>query len=266
MAGIGKKDGSDHNIDDLIKLEDSPMLDENDENFNDEVDIDAIQEQLKEYLNVSEFGGNANDNNEKNVSINTLQEQQLNSGNSEEYNVSREDSMEINEIISMNDEITPKMLEQAENNLKSVQNNTHEQAENTENSENEGNNIIAEFLNSKNQHMSVEGYKKYIVYIDPENEEYIDNLTIQERKDIINSILHGENLKSKRQKNAQQKKEMFVQVIIVLFCIIVGFPLMYKFTNYCLTATINSYKEAQTNFEKLYKETGKIKMKQDFGM
>ncbi|MBQ6515622.1 hypothetical protein IJI31_00420 [bacterium] len=263
MADIEKKQDKEHNIDDLIELEDGPKVDENDENFNDDVDIDLIQDQLKEYLNISEFGGNAKDiNEEKSVSINTLQKAQ--EEKHEENNISREDSMEINEIISMNDEITPEMLEQAENNLKTVQNENPEPKISEENPYES--NIITEYLSTKNSPKSVEGYKKYIVYIDPENEEYINSLSIQERKDIINSILHGEDLRTKRKQKGQQKKDMLIQLLIVFFCVIIGFPLLYKFTNYCLTATINSYKEAQTNFEKLYKETGKIKVKKDFGM
>ena len=265
MTDIEKKERKDHNIDDLLAFEDTPELNENDENFKDEIDIDLIQNQLKEYLNVSEFGGNADDANEKSVSINTLQEQKSQESNTKEDQISKEDSMEINEIISMNDEITAEMLDKAENNLKSVQNGESEQIENTEEPLYEKN-TVAEYLSTKNMPMSVEGYKKYIVYIDPENEEYINSLSIQERKDIINSILHGEDLKTKKLKQEQQKKEMFIQMLIVFVCVIIGFPLLYKFTNYCLTVTINSYREAQTNFEKLYKETGKIKIKQDFGM
>ena len=259
MANIEKKQDNEHSIEDLIELEDGPVQDEDDENFDDDVDLSSIQDQLKEYLNLSEFGGGAADVEEKSVSINTLQQAKEN--RPDENVVSREDSMEINEIISMNDVVTPEMLEKAEQNLKSAQSTEAEQTE-----EPHEDNVIADYLSMKTGPKSVEGYKKYIVYIDPENEEYINSLSLQERKDIINSILHGEDIKTRKQKKEQQKRDFLIQTIIVFLCIIVGFPMLYKFTNYCLTATINSYREAQTNFEKLYKETGKIKVKKEFGM
>ena len=262
MADIEKKQDKEHSIEDLIELEDGPVLDENDENFDDDVDLSSIEDQLKEYLNVNEFGGTAEDVEDKSVSINTLQ--QAKAEKSGEKSVSREDSMEINEMISMNENVTQEMLEQAEKNLKSAQN-TPSVPEHVEEETHEDN-IIADYLSMRNRPKSVEGYKKYIVYIDPENEEYINSLSVQERKDIINSILHGEDLKARKKKKEEQKKDLLIQTIIVFLCIIVGFPMLYKFTNYCLTATINSYREAQTNFEKLYKETGKIKVKKEFGM
>ena len=263
MADTDKK----HQTDDIEELEGGkPLLDENDENFNDSVDIDAIQSQLMEYININEFEGAASDNQGETATINTIQQNEQHIEEvPNENQISSEDSMEINEIISMNDDITPEMIEQAENNLKSFQEGAN--SVETHDEDNQSNSsIVLDYLSTKNRPKSVEGYKKYIVYIDPDNEDYMNSLTLQERKDIINSILHGENLKEKRLKEAQKKKEFMIQVIIVAFCIIIGFPLLYKLTNFCLTATINSYKEAQTNFEKLYKETGKIKVKKDFGM
>jgi hypothetical protein len=32
-------------------------------------------------------------------------------------------------------------------------------------------------------------YSKYVIYIDPENKEFIESLTVKERKNLINSIL-----------------------------------------------------------------------------
>lgn len=263
LADTDKK----HQTDDIEELEGGkPLLDENDENFNDSVDIDSVQSQLMEYININEFEGSASDNKEETPTINTIQQnEQPIDDTSSENQLSSEDSMEINEIISMNDDITPEMIEQAEKNLKSFQENTNLTEIHEENNETHSS-IVLDYLSTKNRPKSVEGYKKYIVYIDPDNENYMNSLTLQERKDIINSILHGENLRAKRLKEAQKKKEFVIQTIIVALCIIIGFPLLYKLTNFCLTATINSYKEAQTNFEKLYKETGKIKVKKDFGM
>ena len=103
-------------------------------------------------------------------------------------------------------------------------------------------------------------YKKYVIYIDKDNEKYIDSLSIAERKQLINKVLHDQRNLSEAQRREQQRKEAVTKLILGIVTFIIAVPLIYLIFNISMEATIQNYKHSKSNFEVLYKETGKIKI------
>lgn len=103
-------------------------------------------------------------------------------------------------------------------------------------------------------------YKKYVIYIDKDNEKYIDSLSIAERKQLINEVLHDQRNLSEAQRREQQRKEAVTKLILGIVTFIIAVPLIYLIFNISMEATIQNYKHSKSNFEVLYKETGKIKI------
>ena len=103
-------------------------------------------------------------------------------------------------------------------------------------------------------------YKKYVIYIDKDNEKYIDSLSIAERKQLINEVLHDQRNISEAQRQEQQRKEAVAKLMLGIVTFIIAVPLIYLIFNISMEATIQNYKHSKSNFEVLYKETGKIKI------
>ncbi len=103
-------------------------------------------------------------------------------------------------------------------------------------------------------------YRKYVIYINPENERFIDSLSIMERKKLINKILHEQDLLTEQQKREKEKQERVIKTFISIITFLVSVPLIYLLFNVSMEATIQNYKHSKSNFEVLYKETGKIKL------
>lgn len=103
-------------------------------------------------------------------------------------------------------------------------------------------------------------YKKYVIYIDKDNEKYIDSLSIAERKQLINEVLHDQRNISEAQRQEQQRKEAVTKLMLGIVTFIIAVPLIYLIFNISMEATIQNYKHSKSNFEVLYKETGKIKI------
>ena len=103
-------------------------------------------------------------------------------------------------------------------------------------------------------------YKKYVIYIDKDNEKYIDSLSLAERKQLINEVLHDQRNISEAQRQEQQRKEAVAKLMLGIVTFIIAVPLIYLIFNISMEATIQNYKHSKSNFEVLYKETGKIKI------
>lgn len=101
--------------------------------------------------------------------------------------------------------------------------------------------------------------KKYVIYVDSDNVQFVEGLNPDERRNIINKILREENESVKKAKLKTQRKNYFKQALVVTFTFIIGFPIMFLCVNKSLEASMNNYQQAKQNFEKLYKQQGKIK-------
>lgn len=102
--------------------------------------------------------------------------------------------------------------------------------------------------------------KKYVVYVDSDNIDFMENLSVNERKAIINKILKEQNEAAIKTKELNARKRFVTHVILACITFIIFFPLTFIGVNKALMATINNYEQAKENFRKLYKEQGKIKI------
>ena len=103
-------------------------------------------------------------------------------------------------------------------------------------------------------------YKKYVIYIDKENEQYINSLSLKERKQLINHILKTQNDITQKELAEKKRAEMISKLFIGAAIFLISIPMFYFIFNVCLEATIQNYRHSRSNFEVLYKETGKIKI------
>ncbi len=183
----------------------------------------------------------------------------------EETEVESEIETEINEI---------EQVDESEENINRLEANEELAEEETINQENEKtivteqiceypvNNFDTEYMQTLDYLEGDKRYKKYVIYIDEENLDYMNSLSIQERKDIINSILREQDdIRIAKREDARRKK-LITHVLIGVISFVVCVPLLYFLVNKCMEATISNYKRSQYNFEVLYKERGKIQSTQ----
>jgi hypothetical protein len=102
-------------------------------------------------------------------------------------------------------------------------------------------------------------YSKYVVYIDPENTEFIESLTVKERKNLINRILKEQDNIVITQKRLNSIQTYIKHAIVAILTVAIATPIIYFTINASLEATINNHRRSQTIFKTLYKEKGKIK-------
>ncbi len=100
--------------------------------------------------------------------------------------------------------------------------------------------------------------KKYVVYITPNNVEYVDNLSIDERTALINEIISDKQVANSKSKRLKEQQIYYKHLIVACLTIIISFPLLFFAVNKSLQLTINNYQQSQQNFQKLYKEKGKV--------
>ncbi len=103
-------------------------------------------------------------------------------------------------------------------------------------------------------------YSKYVIYVNPENVDFIESLTTKERKNLINRILKEQNdiVSTKRKFNLAQT--FIVHAIIAIITISISIPIVYWTINSSLEASINNHKRSQKIFKTLYKDKGKIRI------
>ena len=104
-------------------------------------------------------------------------------------------------------------------------------------------------------------YSKYVIYIDPENVDFIESLTIKERKKLINRILREQDDISITKHRFKVINSVIKHVLVSILIISLSIPLVYNVVNFSLEATINNYRNSKTLFQTLYKENGKITKK-----
>ena len=101
-------------------------------------------------------------------------------------------------------------------------------------------------------------YSKYVIYVNPENREFIESLTVKERKNLINEILKEQNDIRVAKRRMAIMQTIVTHLIVSALTILIAIPVIYGAANYCLESTINNQRQSQTLFKALYKEHGKI--------
>jgi len=102
-------------------------------------------------------------------------------------------------------------------------------------------------------------YTKYVIYIDPENTDFIESLTVKERKNLINKILREQDDVALTKRRMLMTQTIIKHSIIAIITIALAVPAIYFTINASLEASINNYRRSKTIFQTLYKEKGKIK-------
>ena len=121
------------------------------------------------------------------------------------------------------------------------------------NSENE------ELLAEHQKKLEETGYKKYVIQIHNSYTDLLDNLTQDERNDVINDILatYSDDMQEKQfWKNAIS---ISLKVLLVLFVLLVVVPFFLILFNKSVEFTSSTNKQMQHNFEVLYQKSGKVK-------
>lgn len=101
-------------------------------------------------------------------------------------------------------------------------------------------------------------YSKYVIYIDPKNVDFIDGLTVKERKNLINNILRQQDDISINKQRFALIQTIIRQVIIAILTVSISIPVVYYVINASLEATIDNHRRSQTNWQTLYRQHGKI--------
>ncbi len=102
-------------------------------------------------------------------------------------------------------------------------------------------------------------YSKYVIYIDQENTEFIESLTVKERKNLINRILREQDDIAITKRRLGLIQTIIKHTVIAIITVSVSIPIVYWTVNASLEASINNYRRSETIFKTLYKEKGKIK-------
>ncbi len=101
--------------------------------------------------------------------------------------------------------------------------------------------------------------KKYVIYVEPENIDYVESLSVEERKNVINKILNEQNAYAKRQKEIDGQIRFFKHAMVVTVTVLIGFPTLFFLVNNSMIISMNNYHQAQRNFKSLYRDQGKVK-------
>jgi len=101
-------------------------------------------------------------------------------------------------------------------------------------------------------------YSKYVIYIDPQNVDFIEHLTVKERKNLINEILRQQDDISITKRRFRVIQNLIRHIVIAILTLSISIPLVYYAINASLEATIDNHRRSQTNWQALYKEHGKI--------
>lgn len=101
-------------------------------------------------------------------------------------------------------------------------------------------------------------YSKYVIYIDPQNVDFIEGLTVKERKNLINKILKEQNDIAITKQRFRIIQTFLRHAIVAILTIAISIPIIYITINASLETTINNYRRSQSIFQTLYKEKGKI--------
>ncbi len=182
--------------------------DEDDIEFDDNIDIEALTQQLQQHVDIGD--------------VSNLSNEDFN--NSTDIQVAPPTEADLQVVSSSPSEIQPAQNKKAS--------------------------VFDEFPKSE--------CKKYVIYITPNNIDYVDSLSIDDRTELINNVLcesHNSDIKNKQLK---ERQKYLKHLIVVCITVIISFPILFFAVNKSLQASISNYQQSQQNFQKLYKEKGKI--------
>ena len=204
------------------KVEEVNDVDEIEEiEFDDNIDIDALQSQLQQHMASDDIIYNP----EREVKEKTPDIVQYSAENSL---VPQESDTEI----SLPDAVTEgENTLELDNFVQSMEGGVIQNSE--DNQQNDTNKINkANKTNKKDEKLKLQlGEKKYIIYIDKDNVDFIDALTIKERKKVINRLLHEEDVTVKKRRKFEERAKFINQVIIMVITVVISLPIFFVILN-----------------------------------
>ena len=103
--------------------------------------------------------------------------------------------------------------------------------------------------------------KKYVISVSSDVVPYFEKIDPEERAELVNRLVLEHIEREKKVPDEERIKKLVRHSFVVIATIAIGVPLFFKITNASIEATVNSYREVQTNFEKLYSQKGGVKRK-----
>ena len=91
------------------------------------------------------------------------------------------------------------------------------------------------------------------------NVDFINSLTVKERKNLINKILREQDDIAITKRRFQKGQTIIKHAIVAILTFAISIPVIYYTINASLEASINNYRRSQSMFQTLYKQGGKIK-------
>ncbi|MBE7703951.1 MAG: hypothetical protein E7Z89_07875 [Cyanobacteria bacterium SIG28] len=101
-------------------------------------------------------------------------------------------------------------------------------------------------------------YSKYVIYIAPENKDFIESLTVKERKNLINRILREQDDITITKRRLGLINAVIKHAVIAILTLAISIPTIYIVINSSLETSINNYKRSEKIFQTLYREKGRI--------
>lgn len=229
--------------------------DENEEEIDDEVDMDVIESQLASYVN-----GTSTEESQNKEEDTTDVEFDDNISLDAPSVTTKDGKFEV-DIDTIQAQLKARMMQK---NIEYDPNKSMEVMGENALIPAEDANLEANDAKNPNAVRIKDGEKKYVVYIKPENIEFMDSLTLKDRNVLINKILQEQDEVSKKRQELKNLKKFTNQVLIMAFTVIVSLPIFFVLLNKSIQVTILNYQQAQQNFVKLYREQGKIKSYKTF--
>jgi len=93
--------------------------------------------------------------------------------------------------------------------------------------------------------------KKFVFQIYPENIDYIESLSHEEKQYIINYLIQLHRDNQLHNYKIEKEGRTLKKIIFIIVCILIGVPLLFFLIGISLDLTRSSYYSMQKNFEKL---------------
>lgn len=94
--------------------------------------------------------------------------------------------------------------------------------------------------------------KKFVFQVYPNNVEFVETLSYQEKNDLINYLLNDYKNYSVYKQKYSKDVDFIKKIVAVVLAIIVGVPLLVYLAGVSFELTNHSYENMQKNFEKLF--------------
>ena len=103
--------------------------------------------------------------------------------------------------------------------------------------------------------------KKYVLSINSDIVPYFEKIEPEERAELVNKLVLEHIEKERKIPEEERIKKLIKHSLVIIATIAIGVPFFFYLTNVSIEATVNSYREVQNNFEKLYSQKGGVKRK-----